>query len=145
MLQRCGIASLGLVNASRLAVLAAIVSVVAWGLKALAIGLAGGLDRSPWESPLFVLGLIAIVIALAALGVAVAGGRSLAVKFVGGVLGVLVGSALSWLASVVAAALIPDSAGWVQEEAGLWLSALLALGLTAFWYKTRGTGARIAT
>lgn len=132
------------VNASRLAGLAAISSVVAWGLKALAIGVAGGLDKSPVESPLFGIGLVAIVVAFASLGVAVAEERTVVFKVVGGVLGVVIGSALSALASIVAAALIPDSAGWVQEEAGLWFSALLALGVTAFWYTTRGTAARTA-
>jgi hypothetical protein len=139
----CIVASLERVNSSRLAVLAAIAAIAAWGLKALAIGLAGGLDKSPLEGPLFALGLIAIAIAFSALGVAVAGGRSSAVKAIGGVLGVLVGLALSGLASILAAALIPDSAGWVQEEAGLWLSALLALGVTVFWYTTRGAAAAL--
>ena len=32
-------------------------AVVAWGVKALVIGLAGGLDKSPLEGPLFILGL----------------------------------------------------------------------------------------
>lgn len=133
-------------TASRLAVLAAIASVVAWGLKAVAIGVAGGLDESPLESPLFVLGLVAIVVAFASLGVAVARERPLAFKVIGGVVGVLIGFGLSMLASVVAAAVIPDSAGWVQAEAGLWFSALLALGVTAFWHTSRGTaGTRRAT
>ena len=87
-------------NASRLAVLAAIASVVAWGLKAVAIGVAGGLDKSP--------------------------------------LGVVVGFGLSTLAPVVAMAVVPDSAGWVEAEAGLWFSALLALGATVFWHTSRG-------
>ena len=100
-------------NASSLAVLAAIAAVVAWALKAVAIGLAGGLDKSPRESPVFGLGLVAIVIAFASLGVALARERSLAYKIVGGVGGVLIGVALSALASTVAAAAIPDSAGWV--------------------------------
>ncbi|MPZ93807.1 MAG: hypothetical protein GEU96_02590 [Propionibacteriales bacterium] len=126
-------------TASRLAVLAAITSLVAWGLKAVAIWVAGGLDESPLESPLFVLGLAAIVVAVVSLGVAVARERPLAFKVIGGVVGLLIGVALSSLASFVAAAVIPDSAGWVQEEAGLWLSALLALGVTAAWYTKRGT------
>jgi len=126
-------------GASRLAVLAATVSVVAWGLKAVAIGVAGGLDESPLESPLFVLGLVAIVVAFASLGVATARERTLAFKVIGGMVGVLVGFALSMLASVVAATVIPDSAGWVQAEAGLWFSALLALGVTALSPTRRGT------
>lgn len=122
-----------------MAVLAALASVVAWGLKAVAIGVAGGLDESPLESPLFVLGLVAIVVAFASLGVAVARERAVAFKVLGGVVGVLIGFGLSMLASVVAAAVIPDSAGWVQAEAGLWFSALLALGVTASWQTRRGT------
>lgn len=124
-------------SASRFALLAAVVSVVAWGLKAVAIGAAGGLDRSPFEGPLYLLGLIAIVVAFAALGVAVAGQRSVIVRAVGAVLGVLVGFGLSMLSSVAATALVPDSAGWVQAEAGLWFSALLALGLTTYWHLGR--------
>lgn len=130
-------------SASRLAVLAAIASVVAWGLKAVAIGVAGGLDKSPLEGPLFVLGLVAIVVASASLGVAVAGERTLAFKVLGGLVGVLIGFGLSMLASAVAATLIPDSAGWVQAEAGLWFSALLALGITATWHARRSI-ARVA-
>ena len=126
-------------TASRLAVLAAIVSVVAWGLKAVAIGVAGGLDESPLESPLFVLGLVAIVVAFASLGVAGASDRPVVFKVIGGVVGVLVGFGLSMLASVVAAAVVPDSAGWVQAEAGLWFSALFALGVSASWHTSRGT------
>ena len=125
-------------NASRVAVVAAITAVVAWGLKAVAIGVAGGLDRSALESPLFGLGLVAIVTAFAALGVAVAGRRSVAVKVIGAVVGVGLGVGLSALASWAADALIPESAGWVQAEAGLWFSALLALGVTAYWHTRRG-------
>ena len=130
-------------TASRLAVLAAAASVVAWGLKAVAIGVAGGLDQSPFEGPLYLLGLVSIVVAFAALGVAVAGERAVIVKVIGAVVGVLVGFALSMLASVAATAITPDSAGWVQAEAGLWFSALLALGVTVYWRTTRGAETRI--
>ena len=124
-------------SASRFALLAAVVSVVAWGLKAVAIGAAGGLDRSPFEGPLYLLGLVAIVAAFAALGVAAAGQRSAVVRAVGAALGVLVGVGLSMVSSVIATELVPDSAGWVQAEAGLWFSALLALGITALWHVGR--------
>ena len=130
-------------TASRLAVLAAAASVVAWGLKGVAIGVAGGLDQSPLEGPLYLLGLVSIVVAFAALGVAVAGDRAVIVTIIGAVVGVLVGFALSMLASVAATAIIPDSAGWVQAEAGLWFSALLALGVTAYWRTRRGDGTKV--
>ncbi|MGA8046943.1 MAG: hypothetical protein WCA30_11835 [Dermatophilaceae bacterium] len=125
-------------TASRLAVLAAGVAVVAWGLKAVAIGTAGGLDQSPLEGPLYVVGLVSIVVAFAALGVAVAADRSVTFKVLGAVVGVLAGFGLSMLASVIAASVIPDSAGWIQAEAGLWVSALLALGISLFWHRRRG-------
>nr|WP_294692923.1 hypothetical protein [uncultured Friedmanniella sp.] len=126
-------------DASRVAVLAAITAVVAWGLKAVAIGVACGLDKSSLESPLFGLGLVAIVAAFIALGVAVARERPIAFKIIGGVLGVVIGLALSMLASWVAAAAIPESAGWVRAEAGLWFSALLALIVTMAWRTSRGS------
>ena len=125
-------------DAGRVAVVAAITAAVAWGLKAIAIGVAGGLDKSPLETPLFALGLVAIVAAFVALGVAVARGRSLAFKIVASVVGVVIGLGLSALASWVAAAVVPESAGWVQAEAGLWFSALLALIVTATWHARRG-------
>jgi len=131
-------------DASRVALLAAIMSAVAWGLKAVAIGLAGGLDRSPFESPLFGLGLVAIVAAFASLGVAATRERPLTFRIIGGAVGLLIGLALSMLASFVAAALIPESAGWVREEAGLWLSALLALLVTALWQTRRPTARTVA-
>ena len=132
-------------NASRLAVLAAITSAVAWGLKAVAIGTAGGLDRSPFESPLFGLGLAALVVAFASLGLAAARDRPPAFKIIAAVAGVLIGFALSMLSSVVAELVIPESAGWVKEEAGLWFSALLALLLTALWHTRRGASRARAT
>ena len=114
-------------------------SVVAWGAKAVAIWVAGGLDESPLESPLFLIGLVALVVAFVALGVSMARGRAMGVKVIGGAVGILIGVALSWLASFLAGAVIPDSAGWVQEEAGLWFSALLAVGVTAAWRAKQGT------
>lgn len=117
--------------------LAALATVIAWGLKAVAIGVAGGLDQSPLEGPLFVLGLVAIVVAFAALGVAVMAGRSRVLQVVAAAVGVLIAIALTMLASVVADSAIPDAAGWVQAEAGLWFAALVALGATLFWRSRR--------
>jgi hypothetical protein len=106
---------------------------VGWGLKAVAIGVAGGLDISPFESPLFFVGLIAIVVAFAALGVSVAGDRSTGVKVLAAIAGVVGGVVLSMVSSMIAEAVVPDSAGWVQAEAGLWVSALLAVAVTVYW------------
>ena len=125
-------------SASRLALLAAIAAAVAWGLQAVAIGTAGGLDRSPFESPLFGLGLAAFVVAFVSLGVAATRARSVAVRIIGGLAGAVIGFAFSMLASFVAGSVVPESAGWVREEAGLWFSALLALVLTVSWHARRG-------
>jgi hypothetical protein len=125
-------------TASRVAVLAAIAALVGWGLKAIAIWVAGGLDESPLENPLFALGLMAIIVAAASLGVAMAGERRLALKVLIAVGAVVIAAALSNLLSLGAAAVIPDSGGWVQDEAGLWLSALLMLGATTAWQSKRG-------
>lgn len=114
---------------------AAATAVVAWGLKAVAIGVAGGLDKSPFEGPLFFLGLAAIAVAFGALGVAVVGRRPVAAKVAGAVLGVVLGVSVAMAADTAAGAVVPDSAGWVQEEAGLWLGALVALAVTAYWYR----------
>ena len=123
--------------------LAAVASVVSWELKTVASGVARGLDESPLESPLFALGLVAIVLAFASLGVAVARGRPVAFKVLGGVVGVLIGFGHSVLASLAAEAVVPDSAGWVEAEAGLWFSAMLALGVSAYLHTSRGTARTI--
>jgi hypothetical protein len=123
---------------SRLAFLAAVTSAIGWGLKAVAIGIAGGLDRSPFEAPLFFLGLLAIVVAFVALGVAVAGNRPVAAKIAGGVVGIVVGVGLAMASDTIAGLVVPDSAGWVQEEAGLWVAAVVAVAVTWFWYRRRG-------
>jgi hypothetical protein len=62
-------------SANRAGAAAAVAAALLWTAKAIAIWTAGGLDESPLESPLFVLGLLAIVIAYIALGVAAARGR----------------------------------------------------------------------
>ena len=59
-------------NSTRLALGATLATTFFWTAKAVAIGSAGGLNRSPLESPLFLLGLACCLVASAATGVAVA-------------------------------------------------------------------------
>ena len=113
------------VSAARVAVVAALAAAVTWAVKAVAIGLAGGLDKSSWESPLFAFGFVLLLIALAAIGAAVTAGRPVWQRVLAAV-GTVVGGVaatlgLDWLAGV----LLSDSTEWVQEEAGLWAAALL--------------------
>ncbi len=82
------------------------------------IGVAGGLDESPLESPLFVFEFVAIVVAFASLGVAVMTERLLGFKVIGGMRGVLIGFGLSILASVVAAAVNPSQQAGFKRRPG---------------------------
>ena len=61
-------------NSSRIALVAAVAAAASWTLKAVAIGTAGGLDKSPLEGPLFFAGCSCFVVASVALGVAITRG-----------------------------------------------------------------------
>ena len=124
-------------DAARLARTAAVATVVIWGLKALAIWAAGGLGESPFEGPLFFLGLLALLVTGASLGVALTRGRPTPVRVGAGVVGLLAAGAVGSLADAVAGAVVPESAGWVEAEAGLWLTALVFLALAFLLLRPR--------
>ena len=116
-------------TASRVAVVAAIFAVVAWCLKGVAIGVAGGLDESPLESPLFAIGMLSLIIALAAFGVAATAGRPAWLRALAAVGALVVGVLGSILIQNVVKGILPESTDWVQEEAGLWIASFLVAGL----------------
>jgi hypothetical protein len=116
----------------RVALSAAVAAVVLWGAKAVAIGVAGGLDRSPFEGPLFALGLLAILVACAATGAAATAGRALWIRILAAALALIIGLAVAILSDTASGALVPETAGWVSEEAGLWVSGLITLALVLF-------------
>lgn len=125
-------------TARRIAALAAVGAVIAWAAKAVAIWVAGGLDQSPLEAPLFFLGLVCMFVAFGALGAALTEGRGTGVRVLGAVGAIVVGLALSGLVETLVGVLVPDEAGWVKEEAGLWLvSGATALGLLAWLQRSR--------
>lgn len=124
-------------TALRVAAGAAVAAAGSWGLKALVIGLAGGLDRSPLEGPFFFLGLVLLVVAFAAAGIAATAGRPRPVRILGAVGAVLVGVAASLLVETGVGALVPESAGWVKEEAGLWATSVLTAALLLLWVTAR--------
>jgi hypothetical protein len=129
------------VSARRLAAVAAVAAVVLWLMKALVIWNAGGLDESSLESPLFVAGLLALVVAAAAFGAAVTQGRASAVRAAAAVAGVVAGAALTILIqNAIVKPLLPESTGWVEEEAGLWVSAALVAAVVLWWSSRRGEG-----
>lgn len=120
-------------SARRIAVVAAVGAVAIWALKAVAIGIAGGLDRSPVEGPLFVLGLLSLVVAFVATGLAMTAGRGIAVRILGAVGGLLVGALMFMLLEDPVGSLVPESAGWVKEEAGLWAVSLVSAAAILLW------------
>jgi len=116
-------------NSTRLALGATLATTFFWTAKAVAIGIAGGLDRSPLESPLFLLGLACSIVAAAATGIAIARrpttlGRALAAAG-----GIVAGALFTGAANAVVAALAPPSPGWVWGEVNLWAMALILLAV----------------
>jgi hypothetical protein len=116
-----------------IAKLSAGVAVVAWTAKVIVIAAAGGLSKSPMEGPLFVLGMLAFVVACAALGVAVSADRSVAWRVGAAVVLVLLGILISMVLQALLNAVLPDAMGWLRNETGLWVSAvgLLAVVVAA--------------
>lgn len=119
-------------TSTRTALFAAIAAAGLWGAKTLSIGLAGGLDKSPLEGPLFLAGLAASVVASVALGVALTRGRAGWLRAVTG-LGTLLGGfgvAMAVDASVGLFETADQARHWVWTEFNLWVLAVLILALT---------------
>lgn len=113
----------------RIALVAAVTTAVLWAAKATAIGLAGGLDRSPLESPLFLAGLAACLTTVVSLGLFLTGGRPGWQRAVGVValVAVMVGT-VPLLAGTVDALVPPTpERHWAWYELNLWLMALTLL------------------
>lgn len=114
----------------RLALVGAVVGACAWIAKGIAIAAAGGLDKSPLEGPLWMLGMLAMVTAFGALGAGLVRSRHVWRRATAGLLGVLCGVLLSLLVQSGVSRLFPQNSGWVSNEAGLWVVGLLAVGAT---------------
>ena len=115
-------------TASRLAWYGAVATAVVWAFKALAIWEAGGLGKTGLEDAGWALGTLAFLFTWAALGFAVASGRAIWLRIITAAAGVVVGLVL-FLALDGAADVLPESTGWVHEEAGLWAVALVTLAV----------------
>jgi hypothetical protein len=117
-------------------------AVVVWGVKALVIGLAGGLDQSPLESPLFFLGLVLYVSGLIAIGLAVTAGHSVAVRIVGAVAAVGAGFVAFLVVDAIVAGMAPETdPHWVWAEAQLWISSVAT---AAAWFVLRNRAAPVS-
>lgn len=126
-------------NTAQIALAAATTSVVAWAAKSVAIWSAGGLDRSPLESPLFLVGFAANVVATVALVLVLTRSRPVVVK-VAAILAVAAGIA-AFIAVVdgIVQRVQPVDASWVWAEMNLWFVAAVLLALTV-WVVRRPAG-----
>jgi hypothetical protein len=130
-------------TSTRISLLASSAAVVLWGLKGVAIGAAGGLGRSPAEGPFFLTGLVAMVVAASALGLAVTTGRHRALRVAAAVLGPFLGAALAGLVDAGIRVFLPltDDRPWVWNELNLWVLAVVGLAL-ALRLDREGTASR---
>jgi hypothetical protein len=130
-------------TSTRTALTTAIAAAGLWGAKTLAIGLAGGNDKSPLEGPFYLAGLAAFAVATVALGVALTRGRRVWLRALAG-LGTLV-SGFAVAAAVDATVGLFQDAGtqrhWVWVEFNLWVIAALTLAL-ALVARRRETASR---
>jgi hypothetical protein len=115
---------------ARMARLLALLALALWLAKGVAIWAAGGLDQSALEAPLFFAGLLTYAAGAFALGFALLGDRSLFLRAGAAVLTLVAALLLISILQAVLRAVLPESAGWVTEEAGLWASAALLVAVT---------------
>jgi hypothetical protein len=121
-------------TAAKVATYATIGAVAVWAVKALVIGLAGGLEKSPSEAPLFILGMAMFTVGVVSIGLAITAGRSPLMRVLG-VVGTVAATMVVWLAiDTVIASMAPENdPSWVWAEVQLWLiSVAFAVGWQ-FW------------
>ena len=113
----------------RIALWAALAAATCWSAKSIAIGVAGGLDKSPLEAPLFFFGLVCFVVAAVALGVAMTRGRHTLIRVAAGIGGLAGGFAFTTLVDATVGAFHSTDAErhWVWVEFNLWVAAATAL------------------
>ncbi len=126
-------------SVDRIALVAAGAAVALWAVKAAAIGTAGGLDQSPAEGPLFLAGLLALLVAGVALGALWTRRSPRALRSAAGGGGALAVLALVIVTSILTELLAPSDPHWVWAEVNLWVTALLVLGIA--WWSRRGAPA----
>ncbi|HET7690460.1 MAG TPA: hypothetical protein VFK41_08780 [Nocardioidaceae bacterium] len=126
----------------RIARWAALAAATAWTVKSIAIGAAGGLDKSPLEGPLFFAGLLAFVVAAVALGVGATSGSPTWVRALAGIGSFVFGFALTMVVDGIVGSF--HSAGverhWVWVEFNLWVSACVAVALAVWLDRERARG-----
>lgn len=121
--------------ASRAALYGSLLALAIWIVEALVTWQAGGLERSAGEGPLFLVGLLTYMGAAMALGAALLVGRPLWMRAVSAAVVTILALLLFTLADWASGELLPASAGWVNEEAGLWAAAFVLVAIS--WFALR--------
>lgn len=121
------------VMATRVALAGAVGAVIFWSAKAIAIGIAGGLGKSPAEDALFFLGLASALAGAAALGYALAARRRAVVRVVSAAGGVVAIALVAGLTQLVVNVVSRSSEGWAWGEVNLWVSALALITAALAW------------
>jgi hypothetical protein len=129
-------------NLTRSAYVAALATVALWTAKAIAIAIAGGLGKSPLEGPLFLLGLLACVIATVLVGAATLADRSVGWRILGAVIAFVGVSVAGTLVQVVVTAIQPAHPQWFWGEINLWV-IMLGLLAAALWIRAREAAASL--
>jgi hypothetical protein len=114
-------------NSTRLALGATIATTAFWTAKAVAIGIAGGLDQSPLEGPLFFLGLLCSIVAAAATGIVVGHRRSVGGRVLSAAGGIAAAAVVMVIVNSAVDLLGLSSSGWVWAEVNLWAFMLTLL------------------
>jgi hypothetical protein len=125
-------------NSRRIALWAAVAAAAAWTAKSVAIGVAGGLDKSPFEAPLFFAGLVCFVVAVVALGVAATAGARTWMRVGAGVGAFFAGFAVTVAIDELVGAFHGSGAErhWVWTEFNLWVVSLVALTVALMLNRT---------
>lgn len=120
---------------ARLALGLATLSAAAWTAKSVAIGVAGGLDRSPAEGPFFFLGLGANMAAVACLLLVAARHRSRGLRVLAALSALPVVLVLGLLTGAAVRLFEPPAPRSVWAELNLWVVAVALLGVAVLVHR----------
>src|SRR5687767_9966288 len=122
-------------NTPRITIITATAAVLAWAAKGVAIAAAGGLDRSAFEGPLFLVGLVFFLTACASLAVSVVRRHPWWARA-----GAVVAAFVAVVVAVAASGFVVDASvasdHWVWSELNLWVLSLAVLAVGG-WHSTR--------